>query len=36
MQGSASVNNVRYYPTFKHSPLEKRNEQGMNMPDVYS
>jgi hypothetical protein len=26
MQGSASVSNVRYYPTFKHSPLEKRNE----------
>jgi hypothetical protein len=28
MQGSASGSNVRYYPTWKHSPLKERNEQG--------
>jgi hypothetical protein len=28
MQGSVSVSNVRYYPTWKHSPLKERNEQG--------
>jgi hypothetical protein len=25
MQGSASGNNVRYYSTWKHSPLKERN-----------
>jgi hypothetical protein len=28
MQGSASGSNVRYYPTWKHSPLKERNERG--------
>jgi hypothetical protein len=28
MQGPASRSNVRYYPTWKHSPLKERNEQG--------
>jgi hypothetical protein len=28
MQGSAIGNNVRYYPTWKHSPFKERNEQG--------
>jgi hypothetical protein len=28
MQGSASGSNVRYYPTWKHSLLKERNEQG--------
>jgi hypothetical protein len=27
MQGSASGSNVRYYPTWKHSPLRERNEK---------
>jgi hypothetical protein len=27
MQGSASESNVRYYRTWKHSPLKERNEQ---------
>jgi hypothetical protein len=27
MQGTASGSNVRYYPTWKHSPLKERNEQ---------
>jgi hypothetical protein len=26
--GSANGSNVRYYPTWKHSPLKERNEQG--------
>jgi hypothetical protein len=28
VQGSARGTNVRYYPTWKHSPLKERNEQG--------
>jgi hypothetical protein len=28
MQGSARGSNVRYYPTWKHSPLKDKNEQG--------
>jgi hypothetical protein len=28
MQGSPSGSNVRYYPTWKHSPLKERNEKG--------
>jgi hypothetical protein len=28
MQGSATGSNVRYYPTWKYSPLKDRNEQG--------
>jgi hypothetical protein len=28
MQGSTSGSNVRYYPTWKHSPLKERKEQG--------
>jgi hypothetical protein len=28
MQGSASGSKVRYYPTWKHSSLKERNEQG--------
>jgi hypothetical protein len=28
MQDSASESNVRYYPTWKHSPLKEKDEQG--------
>jgi hypothetical protein len=38
MQGSASGSNVRYYPTWKHSPLKEKNEHGCyncyKLPDV--
>jgi hypothetical protein len=40
MQGSASGSNVRYYLTWKHSPLKEGNEQGCynayKLPDVCS
>jgi hypothetical protein len=40
MQGSASGSNVRYYPTWKHSPLKQINDQGCynasKLPDVFS
>jgi hypothetical protein len=37
MQSSASGSNVRYYPTWKHSPLKEINEQGCyKLPDVCS
>jgi hypothetical protein len=37
MQVSASGNNVRYYPTWKHSPLKERKNKAVTMlklPDV--
>jgi hypothetical protein len=38
MQDSASGSNVRYYPTWKHSPLKEKNEHGCyncyKLPDV--